>query len=268
MLQEGLNRAVWGEPGTVREYTRAQGFTDEGERALYALVAERVRGEPILDLGVGAGRTVPLLRPLASRYIAIDYAPQMVDACRARFPDVDVRVGDATSLADFEREQFGLVVFSFNGLDAIDHEKRSRALAEVGRVLRPGGYFWFSTLNMDGMGRRMRPWLPQLPKYEGAPLRYLVKTLRVLAGMPRRIRNRARLRPQFARGEGWCLETLSAHDYGLLMHYTSLSRELWELVEAGFENDFVVLDSSFGKRLRVGDDCRDVFWFQILARKK
>jgi hypothetical protein len=81
------------------------------------------------------------------------------------------------------------------------------------------------------------------------------------------MRNRARLKPQFIKGDGWCVETLSANDYRLLVHYTSLARELAELDSAGFKPDPWVVDCNSGRSIKVIDDQRDVFWFQILARK-
>src|SRR5688500_10454126 len=128
MTYDLRNKAVWGQRRSVAEYAAREGFVDEGERVLFGEVEPLVRGQPILDLGVGAGRTVPLLSPLASRYVALDYAPEMVDTCRARFPAIDVRVGDARDPSMFAGESFGLVAFSYNGIDAIDHEGRARVL--------------------------------------------------------------------------------------------------------------------------------------------
>jgi SAM-dependent methyltransferase len=267
MTQDTLNHRVWSETVTVREYAGSEGLLEPGERAIFERVVASLHDKPILDLGVGAGRTVPLLRPLASRYVALDYEPSMVSACRQRFPDVDVQIGDARDLSRFADETFGLVTFSFNGLDAIDHEGRARVLSEVHRVLRRGGLFWFSTLNIDGVGRRMRPWKPEWPARDGHPFRYAARTLQMLARIPKRMRNRARLKPEFVKGDGWCIETLSAHDYRLLVHYTSLARELAELAEAGFASDPLVVDCSSGRPLAVVDDQRDVFWYQILAQK-
>ena len=50
-----------------------------------------VRGQPILDLGVGGGRTVPLLRAVSSDYVAVDYTPAMGEACRRRPCGDDLR---------------------------------------------------------------------------------------------------------------------------------------------------------------------------------
>jgi SAM-dependent methyltransferase len=263
---DALNKSVWERPRNVAEYAAREGFVDEGERAIYAHLEPLVRGKPVLDLGVGAGRTVPLFRPLASRYVALDYTPAMVDACRRRFPGLDVRLGDARDLSAFADESFALIAFSYNGIDAIDHDGRSRVLQEVQRVLKPGGWFWFSTLNMDGGARRFSPWWPEWPAPDGRRLRFAARSLWALARVPRLVRNQARVRPQFSYGDGWCIETLAAHGYRLLMHYTSLSRARRELAEAGFRPDPLVLDCASGKPVPRAAES-EPFWFQVLARK-
>jgi len=198
--------------------------------------------------------------------VALDYTPDMVEVCRRRFPGADVAVGDARDLSRFPDASFGLVTFSFNGIDAVDHEGRAQVLREVRRVLRPGGWFWFSTLNIAGLGLRLRPWIPEWQSRREGSLRFAYASARMLARMPKRLLNFARVRRSFRRGEGWAIDTLSAHDYNLLVHYTSLAREREELAEHGFELE-LALDSGRGQPVEIGQDTRDVFWFQILARK-
>jgi SAM-dependent methyltransferase len=269
MRQEQLNASVWRRSHVVREYACADGFLDAGERAVHAHVLHGdCQLSSVLDLGVGAGRTVPLLAPFATRYVALDCAPEMVAACRDRYPGIDVQVGDARDLSRFAAGSFELVLFSFNGLDALNHAGRRRVLREVNRVLRPGGLFWFSTLNIEGAGRRMRPWRLEWPVREASRLRSLVAGAHMLARVPKRLWNYARLLRPFAHGQGWCMDTISAHDYALLVHYTSLPSALQELAEFGFAQDPVVLDSSFGRSAAELAEYADVFWFQILASKQ
>jgi len=45
----------------------------------------------------------------------------------AQLPDADVRLGDVRDLAEFGADRFSLAVFSYNGLDAVDHGDRARA---------------------------------------------------------------------------------------------------------------------------------------------
>jgi ubiquinone/menaquinone biosynthesis C-methylase UbiE len=133
--QDAINRSTWTQRGAVNWLSSNQGYTDGGEFAAYWRIADEVRDQPILDLGVGGGRTVSLLRPLSRDYVALDYLPELVDSARRKFPFVDIRTGDARDLSQFPDERFSLVVFSYAGIDAVGPEDRRRVLAEVRRVL-------------------------------------------------------------------------------------------------------------------------------------
>ena len=124
-----------------------------------AEVLEELRGElpkfKMLDIGVGAGRTTKHFSKLVKEYIGIDYSKTMIDACRVKFPQYRLEVADARNLSIFDDGYFDFALFSFNGLDAVVHTDRLKILHEVRRIIRKGGYFCFSTLNLNS--RRMRP---------------------------------------------------------------------------------------------------------------
>lgn len=133
-------------------------------------------GMDILDLGVGAGRTTPHLSGLANRYVGLDYAAGMVDACRQRFPDLAFHHGDAADLSAFEDGSFDAVVFSFGGIDDLTPAaKRARCLAECRRVLRGGGVLIISRHNPRAIVR-----LPGQPGQDGTP----VRGVRALVAVP------------------------------------------------------------------------------------
>ena len=60
---------------------------------------------------------------------------------------------------------------------------------------------------------------------------------------------------------------MSAHNYELVVHYTTLAHQLAELERAGFRAEADVFEDAQGRRLRAGDDLRSVFCFNICARK-
>ena len=160
-------------------------------------------GATVLELGVGGGRTAGPLAKIASCYIGLDYSQGMVEACRARYPQLEVHHGDATDLSRFEDRHFDAVVFSFNGIDYIrSDEGRATCLREVARVLKPGGVFVVSSHNAQAIG----VW-PQLKTAHGIqiPWRILYSlysecasgrtpsvTCRVLEGLGLRARSGAR----------------------------------------------------------------------------
>jgi SAM-dependent methyltransferase len=265
--QDKANRDAWSEHGAQRWLTSIQGFTDAGEQAAFNRIAEEMRDQPILDLGVGAGRTIPLLRAISRHYAAIDYLPTMVDIARHKYPDVDIQVGDARDLSRFADASLALVVFSHAGIDAVDHCGREQIFQEASRVLKPHGVFWFSTLNKDGPELRRRPWQLQWPSSSQPVLTYLLNLLRALKQSLNSTRNYLRLERLKQAGEGWLIAPFSAHDYGLLVHYESLAHLREELAAAGFYPDAQAIDPD-GKLLQADDDLGGVYFFNILARKR
>jgi ubiquinone/menaquinone biosynthesis C-methylase UbiE len=98
-----------------------------------AWLAGGARGRT-LDLGTGTGRNLPLL-PGAARAIAVDPHPDALSRARTRAPEVPLVVARAEALpfrdGAFDTVVCGLVLCSVEDPDA--------ALAEIRRVLRPGG---------------------------------------------------------------------------------------------------------------------------------
>ena len=93
-------------------------------------------GMTILDLGVGGGRTTSYLSSIAGRYVGVDYAAQMIAACRKKFPRLEFEVANAADLSNFVSASFDAVVMAFNGMDyVIPNESHFCALREIRRVL-------------------------------------------------------------------------------------------------------------------------------------
>ena len=265
--QDIVNRSTWASRSSRRWLDGVGPFTDDGERAVFELVRERIRSKPILDLGVGTGRTIPLFRALTDDYVGIDYLPSMVEACRARYPSARIELGDARELEGVPSEQFAFVYFAFNGIDAVDRDGRARVLDEMRRVVRRDGLVAFSTLNMDGPAFRERPWSLRVAPARHPALRAL-RAARALSVMPLEAVRWTRLRGQSVSGPGWAIAPLSAHHYGVLAHFTTLERQLEDLREARLDRDVVVFDNDGGRRIDPGEDTSDVGWFHVVARPR
>ena len=105
------------------------------------ICAERLGGT-VLEIGVGSGSVAQRLLANAPElsWTAIDIDPHMTHAAAARlagFPNAAVKTADATRLP-FSDGSFDSVVSCLMLHHIIDWES---AIAEVARVLRPGGIF-------------------------------------------------------------------------------------------------------------------------------
>src|SRR3712207_5226990 len=78
------NRAVYGTEEAVAHYVRSADLLP-GERVILDALRDELRGQPLLDIGVGGGRTTPHLLQISEDYTAVDYLPVFVDAVRERF---------------------------------------------------------------------------------------------------------------------------------------------------------------------------------------
>jgi ubiquinone/menaquinone biosynthesis C-methylase UbiE len=258
-----INRTTWAKNRTLRYFEEVSGFSDAGEEKAIADVAAQVRGVPILDIGVGAGRTTPLLLELSSDYTAVDFLPEMVAVAKRKFPNVRIEWADARDLSRFEDAQFRFVMFSWNGIDAIDHEGRAQALREIHRVLAPGGHFLFSTLNERGPEARAKPWTASLNEHGGTGIEHW---LRRLASAPIDLFNYVRYRKDWKSGTGWSVRSLSSHHFGLVTHYTTLEREISELADAGFEV-VTIRENVSGATVHAGDNTTNSSYFHFVVRR-
>ena len=260
-----INRKTWSDPATVDWFRHLDGWTDPGEQAALEHVAAEARGKPILDLGVGGGRTVPLMRAISHDYVGLDYTAELVAACNVRYPDVRVVHGDARDLSRFGDGSFQLVAFSFNGIDAVDHEGRRTILEEAYRVLRPGGVFFFSAHNSDGPGNGEKLSFGVYPTRNPIKLAWRVAQATLRAG--RTLQNRMQYGKLGFDAEGYSIKNAAAHDHGIVIHYTSMAAQLRDLERVGFRPGTPVYSSETGKLVTQDDDVSQAWWLHFLARK-
>lgn len=144
---------------------------DEGDWARVAVLdrvmLERVSLDSpsrVLDVGCGEGRFCRLLDGPGRRIAGIDPTRAFIEAARQRHPGGDYRVAGAENLP-FEDESFDLVV---SYLSLIDIEPLEAALAEIARVLAPGGRLLLANLASHNSAGQ---WLKD---ESGDPVGYLI----------------------------------------------------------------------------------------------
>jgi SAM-dependent methyltransferase len=123
---------------------RARGFAGIGtpEDARFPLVDAVVAAAParVLEVGCGWGELAEwIARDTGAEVIATDLSPRMVELTRER--GVDARLADVQALP-FRDGEFDVVVAAWMLYHVPDLD---RGLAEIARVLRPGGTFVATT---------------------------------------------------------------------------------------------------------------------------
>ncbi len=120
-----------------------------GPDVLELVVDAILSGAPrrVLEVGCGWGELAARLgREPGIEVVAVDLSPRMVELARAR--GVDARVADVQSLP-FADERFDCVTANWMLYHVPDLD---RGLAEIARVLRPGGRLVAATNGLDHLG--------------------------------------------------------------------------------------------------------------------
>src|SRR5262245_32426079 len=108
------------------------------DRELLARFAAEVReGGQVYDLGCGPGQTTAFLHGCGVQVRGLDLSAELLREARQRHPNLEFEPGDMLALPLADASLAGVVAFY-----AIVHLSPAglrRALAEMHRVLRPGG---------------------------------------------------------------------------------------------------------------------------------
>jgi ubiquinone/menaquinone biosynthesis C-methylase UbiE len=143
---------LWENNYIVEEYSKLSAL-HKPEQIILNLIKPELSKVRMLDIGVGAGRTTIYFAPIVKEYLGIDSSVSMINVCKRKFlrnKSWTFKVLDARNLQEFRNDEFGFVMFSFNGLDYIlNHKDRQETLSEIRRILKPKGYFYFATHNLN-----------------------------------------------------------------------------------------------------------------------
>ncbi|HEY4179042.1 MAG TPA: class I SAM-dependent methyltransferase [Kofleriaceae bacterium] len=133
----------------------------------HAILAERKRWVPrasgaVLEVGVGSGLNIPFFDAArATSVVGLDISPELLARARVRAAAATVRVdlveGDAERMP-FDRARFDTVVLTYTLCSV---PTPARTLAEIHRVLRPGGELIFVEhgRSPDPRAQRLQRWI-------------------------------------------------------------------------------------------------------------
>lgn len=110
-------------------------------------------GKDVLDLGCAGGFMAEAMALRGANVTGIDPAAEAIEAARRHARACDLRIGYDVGVGEalpYDAATFDTVVC----VDVLEHvSDLNRVLAEVTRVLRPGGLFLFDTINRNPLAR-------------------------------------------------------------------------------------------------------------------
>lgn len=244
---------------TAASWYAGKQFVLPEEQAFLRDFSDELRGKAMLDIGIGAGRSTRYLLPLSADYIGVDYSPDMVREAAVHFPQARLEVRDARDLSAYDDGQFDYVMFSFNGMDCLSHEGRLQTLAEIRRVLKPGGLFAFSSHNR---GRpKVKPYALRYLNRSKHPVRMAKNVLQYLAG----IRDWRRSLHCAVDHADYALRHDSGNFFKVPMYYIEKQAQVRQLEAAGFRT-LSIYDAK-GRTVQAAEPDAASPWIFYAARK-
>lgn len=140
--------------------------------SLFPRIQHYLPARNVLEIACGFGRWTQFLKDHCEKLTAVDIADNCIAACRDRFAEDDqIRfiTNDGATVPEVENASVDFV-FSFDSLVHADRAALTSYLAEIRRVLSPGGVAFIHHSNF-GAYSRMHANLERVPKLTGALLR-------------------------------------------------------------------------------------------------
>jgi SAM-dependent methyltransferase len=138
------NQAASGSAERSLIYRFSQAFYEKGSRGrLWTPFweAANLQGAAVLDYGCGDGRFSLMIARRGSRVFGIDISPKLIEAARASALQSGFNGnGPQFMVGDANHTPYGTAMFDYVvGNGVLHHLDLDRALAEIARVLKPGG---------------------------------------------------------------------------------------------------------------------------------
>jgi SAM-dependent methyltransferase len=253
-MTDAINKAAYSKQSVVRWYSELDSI-NKAEEAVLQKLYPSIKNGKLLDIGIGGGRTTKyLLDHISKDYLGIDYTFALANVTKRKHPSATILCADARAVPTGD-EVFDFVLFSLNGIDYMEHPGRVRALREVHRILKPGGFYLFSTHNRDYKNyKKIDGTL-----HESLNLSQLKSYVYSLLHWPRHLV----MRKHEVSTDEYAIINDNAHGYSLLTYYITVNDQIKQLEEAGFLQ--IEAYDMEGHRVKTG---RDFPWTYYLARKQ
>lgn len=252
------NHTTYTDQGVVDEYLGLNSLFPAEKEILNRHRSDLKHWE-MLDIGIGAGRTTAHFAAHAKSYTGIDYSEKMITAAKKKygmqFPVAELLTLDARDLSPFDNERFHFVLFSFNGIDYVEHKDRLQIFSEIKRVLKANGILLFSTHNLNSfpdlfkmqLGKNVLQWKSRYGRYKKLNRTY----------------------PDWKKlmEKDHTVIDDGAHGFGLDCYYIQPKAQLEQLQLIGFK-DIEVISTDKGNTLKNGEILASKEpWLYYLCRK-
>jgi len=221
------NKDIYQTHKIVKEYFSLDNLF-KPEKTILRTLKNKLSKMRMLDIGVGGGRTTYYFSPIVKEYLGIDYSEQMIDACKKRFPNrsnnISFKLCDVRSMKILKDNYFDFILASSNGLDYISHDDRLKALKEIKRVSKPGGYFFFSTHNLLGIDRLLHI------NFSLSPITFSKNIIRYI--LLKTLNKNFRI----LKKEKYTLINDGAHQFRLSTYFIQPKEQFKQLENLGFKN--------------------------------
>lgn len=224
------NKEIYSKKNIVEHYSNYKGL-QKPEETIFNILSPKLNEMKMLDIGVGGGRTTEYFKDKVKEYIGVDFSEGMIAECRKKFsnyPKLKFDVCDVRDLSRFKNEEFDFVLFSFNGLDNINHEERLNALKEIRRICKKGGYFCFSSHNLNYLNYFFK-------------IKFRFNIFKLIASIPQIYKLRKRNKEQIKKinSSNYLLVYDDVYDFGLYTYYVNSTYQNKILEEIGFKTSEV-----------------------------
>ena len=113
-------------------------------------------GDKLLDLGCGNGRLIGLMKDMEVDYLGVDFSEELVACAKNNFPGKKFLAMDALNL-NLPGKSFD-VVLCVSVFNHLPKDKHVQFVANIKKVLKPGGYLLMSNWNLWNVRGKKSIW--------------------------------------------------------------------------------------------------------------